>query len=87
MEGKKEINFSEFSSYRIGRQYKKLAEIMKQVKDDEIPLSSYRLIHKNAILTIPQKLKIADWAAALRDTIKANNPPDSLIIKRPPPRV
>lgn len=85
-EGKKEINFSEFASYRIGRQYKKLEEIVKQVKEDEMPLSSYTLLHKNAILTVPQKLKITNWAAALRDTIKANNPPDSLIIKRPVPR-
>ena len=85
-EGKKEINFPEFANYRIGRQYKKLDEIVKQVKEDEMPLSSYTLIHKNAILTVPQKLKIINWAAALRDTIKANNPPDSLIIKRPPPR-
>lgn len=50
-----------------------------------MPLSSYTLIHKNAILTAGQKLKITNWASALRDTIKANNPADSLIIKRPPP--
>src|SRR5665647_1862494 len=32
VEGKKEVNFSEFATYRIGRQYKKLDEIIKQVK-------------------------------------------------------
>lgn len=83
-EGKKEINFSEFATYRIGRQYKKLDEIIKQVKEDEMPLSSYTLIHKNAILTQNQKLAISNWASAIRDTIKATNPADSLIIKRPP---
>ena len=51
-----------------------LGEIIKEVKEDEMPLSPYTLIHKNAILTIRQKLKIANWAAALRDTITANNP-------------
>lgn len=83
-EGKKEINFSEFATYRIGRQYKKLDEIIKQVKEDEMPLSSYTLIHKNAILTQNQKLAISNWASAIRDTIKATNPADSLIIKTPP---
>lgn len=77
-EGKKELNFSEFESYRVRRQYKKLEEIIDQVKDDEMPLSSYTLIHRNAILTKDQKLRIADWAVAARDSIKANYPADSL---------
>ena len=82
VEGKKEINFSEFATYRIGRQYRKLDEIIKQVKQDEMPLSSYTLMHRYAILTLDQKLTITNWAAAIRDTIKANYPPDSLIIKK-----
>lgn len=86
-EGKKEINFSEFATYRIGRQYKKMDEILKQVKEDEMPLSSYTLIHKNAILTQNQKATISNWAASVRDTIKANNPADSLIIKKMPQKV
>ena len=86
-EGKREINFSEFATYRIGRQYKKMDEIIKQVKEDEMPLSSYTLIHKNAILTQNQKLAISNWASTIRDIIKATNPADSLIIKRPPPKV
>ena len=83
VEGKKEINFSEFATYRIGRQYRKLDEVIKELKQDEMPLSSYTLIHRNAILNPKQKLTITNWAAAIRDTIKSNNPPDSLIIKRP----
>jgi hypothetical protein len=83
-EGKREINFSEFATYRIGRQYKKLDEIIKQVKEDEMPLFSYTIIHRNAILNADQKQTITNWATAIRDTIKANNPADSLIIKRPP---
>ena len=52
-----------------------------------MPLSSYTLIHKNAILTQNQKLAISNWASTIRDIIKATNPADSLIIKRPPPKV
>lgn len=51
-----------------------------------MPLSSYTLIHKNVQLTAVQKLKITKWAASLKDTIKANNPPESVSIKRSPPK-
>ena len=81
-EGKKELNFSEFASYRIGRQYRKLEEINKEVKEDEMPLESYLWIHKNAKLSEQQKLTLANWVTTLRDTIKANYPPDSLVRKK-----
>ena len=80
-EGKKEINFNEFASYRIRRQYKKLEEIIKQVKEDEMPLSSYTIIHTNAKLSPEKKLILSAWAAALRDSIKMKYPADSLIKK------
>jgi len=80
--GKKEINFSEFASYRIGRQYRKLDEVNKQIKEGEMPLDSYLWIHKYAKLNEQQKLTIANWVVAIRDTIKANYPADSLVRKK-----
>ncbi|MFN8252038.1 MAG: heme-binding domain-containing protein [Ferruginibacter sp.] len=80
-EGKRGLNFSEFGSYRIGRQYRKLEEINKEVKEGEMPLGSYTLIHTDAKLNDQQKLAIASWVTALRDSIKAQYPEDSL--KRP----
>src|SRR5689334_4746496 len=38
-EGKKELNFSEFGSYPIARQYKKLDDMAEQVNKGEMPLS------------------------------------------------
>jgi Haem-binding domain len=81
-EGKRELNFSEFAAYRIGRQYKKLEEINEQVKEAEMPLESYTLIHGDAKLNEQQKLSLASWVSALRDSIKAQYPEDSL--KRSP---
>jgi Haem-binding domain len=81
VEGKKELNFSEFAAYRIGRQYRKLDDINKQVKEGEMPLESYTVIHGNAELNEHQKLVIANWVVKLRDSIKAHYPEDSL--KRP----
>ena len=81
-EGKKELNFSEFASYRIGRQYRKLEEINKEVKENEMPLELYLWIHKNSKLSDEQKLTLANWVTAVRDTIKANYPADSLVRKK-----
>ncbi len=81
-EGKKELNFSEFASYRIGRQYRKLEEINKEVKENEMPLESYLWIHKDSKLSEQQKLTLANWVTTIRDTIKANYPSDSLVRKK-----
>jgi len=78
IEGKKELNFSEFAAYSIRRQYSKLGEINDQIKKDEMPLKSYLIIHRYASLSARQKSAITNWATSLRDSIKANYPPDSL---------
>ena len=78
-EGKKEINFSEFASYRIGRQYRKLEEIKNEVEEGEMPLQSYTLIHGDAKLSPAQKESLISWASATRDSIKARYPADSLL--------
>jgi len=77
-EGRKEINFNEFASYSLRRQYKKLGEIIEQLKEDEMPLDSYRLIHRNAVLSEPKKLSLSNWAQALKDTMQQKYPADSL---------
>jgi hypothetical protein len=78
IEGKKELNFSEFAGYPIRRQYKKLEEINDQIKKDEMPLKSYLIIHTYAKLDSQQKYSVTNWVNLLRDSIKANYPPDSL---------
>lgn len=86
-EGKKEINFNEFASYKIAKQYRKLEEIINQVEMDEMPIQSYTLIHGGAKLNVAQKSMIINWATVLRDTIKASYPADSLIRKPQTPTV
>ena len=86
-EGKKELNFNEFASYKIGKQYRKLEEIIKETEDGEMPLESYTTIHRNSKLSATQKTDIANWATTLRDTIKANYPADSLVRPQKPQTV
>lgn len=59
--GKKELNFSEFGSYSKRRKKSKIKSIINQIKDDEMPLSSYTLLHRNAILSESDKLLIINW--------------------------
>ena len=81
-DGKKHFNLNEFSDYRIAKQYKKLEECIEQVKEGEMPLESYTLIHKEARLSEAEKQTLYAWCEAVRDSIKQKYPADSLVIKR-----
>ena len=77
-DGKKGLNFSEFGSYPIGKQYKRLADIDTLINNNEMPLDSYLWIHKYAKLDEQQKQAIVKWVVATRDNIYATYPRDSL---------
>jgi len=83
-EGKDELNFNEFGAYAVPRQYHKLEEVVEQVKEGEMPIWSYTLIHTNAKLTDEEKQTLINWAQGIRNTMKAKYPADSLVIKRRP---
>jgi Haem-binding domain len=73
-EGKKELDFSEFLTYSPKKAHHKLEEVNEMVKEGEMPLQSYTIIHQNAKLSEPQKLEIATWADGLMKEIAlANN--------------
>ena len=71
-DGKAELNFDEFGSYSERRQQSKLKSIASQVKDDEMPLTSYKILHKNSRLTKEQKIMIIDWALNEKDSLEQN---------------
>lgn len=81
-DGKRHLNFDEFSGYRVAKQYKTLEECIEQVKQGEMPLESYTWIHKSAILTETEKQTLYNWCNNMRDSIKSRYPADSLVIKR-----
>jgi hypothetical protein len=68
-EGKRELNFDEFNTYPLKKKKKKLTEIVEQVKEGEMPLSSYTLIHKDAILSEQQQGEIVQWADSLNNSL------------------
>ena len=84
-EGKQHLNFNDFTSMRVARQYKRLNDCMEEVKEGGMPLSSYTWIHKDAILTDSEKQTFNNWCTAVRDSIKARYPADSLVMPKKKP--
>ena len=84
IDGKRHLNFSEFTSRPIAIQNHKLEEIIEEVKEHEMPLASYTYLglHKKANLTDAQRKVIINWAQAQMDLLKANYPADSLVMPR-----
>lgn len=72
-EGKKELDFSAFVTYSPKKAHHKLEEVIEMVKEGEMPLQSYTIIHQNAKLSEPQKLEIATWADGLMKEIAVAN--------------
>ncbi|CAA7193966.1 heme-binding domain-containing protein [Chryseobacterium potabilaquae] len=68
--GKEELNFSEFGEYSARRQRNKFRTMAGQVKDGEMPLSSYTLIHRNAVLSQEDKQVLMKWFETMEDSIK-----------------
>lgn len=81
-EGKAELNIDSFANYSLRRQYRKLEEIMDEVEEDEMPLSSYTLIHRVAKLSETDREVLINWAKETRMEMKQKYPLDSLIKKK-----
>ena len=78
VEGKEELNFSTFMNYPVWRQYKKFKEIGKEVKEGDMPMSSYTLVHRDAVMSADQKLTIQNWVANSMKDMEAQYPANSL---------
>lgn len=82
VEGKRELNFSTFSTSSASRRYKKFKEIGEQLKTGEMPLYSYTVLHRNAVLSADEKTATENWAANSMKEMEAEYPPDSLQRKK-----
>ncbi|WP_432221100.1 heme-binding domain-containing protein [Flavobacterium sp. TMP13] len=60
-EGKAELNFSEWDTYSDRRKKSKLKSIVSQIEDNEMPLSSYTILHQDAKLSPQQKTEVIEW--------------------------
>lgn len=64
--GKEELNFSEWSSYSTKRKDHKLEEIIEEVEEGHMPISSYTWTHGDAVLSETQIKELEDWVTDTR---------------------
>ncbi len=67
--GRRHVNFSEWNSYSTGRLKSSLDNIYDQVYNNEMPLTKYRWMHKEANLTPAEVKMICDWASGEEDRL------------------
>lgn len=60
-EGKEELNFTEFKTYPLKKQKHKLHECEEMVVENEMPLSSYTMIHGEAELNKAELQLLLQW--------------------------
>jgi hypothetical protein len=72
-QAKEDLNFSEFGSYSKRRQLSKLDGIANSIKDDIMPLNSYKIMHKSAQLGSDEKSLIINWAQKSIDSLSVSN--------------
>jgi len=70
---KSQLNFSEIGSYSQRRQLSKLDGIANSIRDDIMPLSSYKWMHKNAQLNKYEKTLLINWVLQARDSLSVKN--------------
>jgi hypothetical protein len=72
-QGKEELNFNEFGSYSIRKQGNKLNGIANSIRDNIMPLVSYKWMHKNAQLGTNEKTLIINWAQKTSENLSIRN--------------
>ena len=61
-EGKKHFDISKWSIYSVKRKAHKLEELIEEVQEGKMPLTSYTWTHKEADLSADQIEALVDWA-------------------------
>ena len=64
-DGRKEMNFSEWGTYKDRRKARKLKEICEQVKEGEMPLWFYIPLHPSAKLSDADRARLCEWTSSL----------------------
>ncbi|MCB9360486.1 MAG: heme-binding domain-containing protein [Flavobacteriales bacterium] len=63
-EGREELNFSEWGTFKEKRKKHKLEECIEMVEENEMPLESYLITHSDSKLSDSQKTELLKWFKA-----------------------
>jgi hypothetical protein len=69
-EGKRAINFSDLSGFTQKKRVHRLGDISEQIEQKEMPLYSYTIIHRYAILDSIQIKLLRDWTEQEKKNIQ-----------------
>jgi hypothetical protein len=64
------LNFDEFNAYSTKKKLHKLDEVIETIRDNEMPLKSYTLIHGDAKLSDSDKQDIEAWVKMIKNEIQ-----------------
>tara|TARA_B100001109_G_C18864703_1_gene476392 strand:- start:8042 stop:8497 length:456 start_codon:yes stop_codon:yes gene_type:complete len=68
--GSKHLNFSEWGTYSAKKKAHKMEECFEEFEEDEMPLPSYTLIHRGAILEKNEKEAVLNWFKSMEKKYK-----------------
>jgi hypothetical protein len=71
--GRDHMNFSEWQQYTLQQRQKLLADVASAVKNGEMPLRQYTLIHRQAKLTDAERDLVYQWARGERRRLRAKS--------------
>ncbi len=66
---KKELNLNHFNSYSKRKQKSKLKSMISQIEKDEMPPTTYKLMHPNAVISERDKMILIQWLEKLKDSL------------------
>jgi hypothetical protein len=69
-DGKKHLNFSDWSTYNLKKKEHKMDELYEEVEDGEMPLKSYTWTHSEANLTQDQIAEMVTWGKSTQADYK-----------------
>lgn len=68
-DARKHLNFSSWGEYDLKKQRKKIEEIVEKVHENEMPLKSYLIMHREAKLSNEQRNEITSWFEELESSM------------------
>ena len=67
--GRKKMNFSEWGKMKVSRQSTQLQKICDNIKEGQMPLPKYLMIHRDAVLSQDEKDILCNWADSQSDSL------------------
>ncbi|MBL6448720.1 heme-binding domain-containing protein [Fulvivirga sp. 29W222] len=68
-EGREHLNYSTWGEQPVKRKKHKLGEMIEEVEEGEMPLTSYTLAHSEASLTADEKAALINWLKQVNSSL------------------